>query len=155
MGNTPLFDAVRAGHSVLAQTLVAKGARLALSESDAAGELCERARNGDLERIRLLLRLIEDEKSDGGCGINLRAEEAAGVLSTVPLHDPVVTERLMREWVNARFSLQPEQPVDDIRDCSSRARAKPAAGSRAAAACIDWARVLTRALPRCVVRRLW
>ena len=69
-----------------------------------------------LERIKLLLALIEMDKHEGGCGINLDGEVAAGVLTAVvPMHEPRVVNRLVNSWLSG-MSLFPAQPVDEIRD---------------------------------------
>ena len=61
-GNTALSEAVREGHKKVAEVLYEKGGKLMWSEDKAAGELCEFARNGDLERIKILAMC--------GCPIN-------------------------------------------------------------------------------------
>ena len=53
-GNTALSEAVREGHKKVAEVLYEKGGKLMWSEDKAASELCEFARNGDLERIKIL-----------------------------------------------------------------------------------------------------
>lgn len=55
-GGTPLSDAVREGHSVVAATLIERGATLGFDEMQTSGELCVRAARGDVDRIRLLLK---------------------------------------------------------------------------------------------------
>ena len=45
-GGTPLRDAVREGHTKVAEVLKAKGAELGMSELQASAELCEYARAG-------------------------------------------------------------------------------------------------------------
>ena len=46
-----------------------------------------------LERIRLLVALLEAPKPDGGCGLELDREVASGILTAVvPMHDRRVTE---------------------------------------------------------------
>eukprot|EP00965_Chrysotila_dentata_P152107 5025928-Pleurochrysis_carterae.AAC.1 len=64
-GGTPLRDAVREGHTHCAVLLRDSHAELMLDESDASGMLCEYARLGDLEKIRLLL----------SCGIDVNAKD--------------------------------------------------------------------------------
>jgi len=54
-GGTPLADAVKNGHRQCAMELYEAGARLGFDESKASGELCELARTGDIEGIRLLV----------------------------------------------------------------------------------------------------
>ena len=50
---------MRQGHRDIAIRLIEEGATLSFDESRAAGELCELARSGDLEKVKLLL--------SGGC----------------------------------------------------------------------------------------
>eukprot|EP00965_Chrysotila_dentata_P038864 1291172-Pleurochrysis_carterae.AAC.2 len=64
-GGTPLYDAVREGHLHCAELLRDSGAELMLDESAASSLLCEYARLGDLEKIRLLL----------SCGIDVNAKD--------------------------------------------------------------------------------
>merc|ERR1712216_561734 len=64
-GGTPLADAVRHGHRQCAMQLYSAGATLGYDESKASGELCELAREGDIEGIRLLI----------DCGINAGAAD--------------------------------------------------------------------------------
>ena len=52
---TPLYDAVREGHHQVATLLHQLGGDLKFDEAKASSELCERARTGDLERIKMLL----------------------------------------------------------------------------------------------------
>ena len=54
-GGTPLADAVHNGHRQCATELFSKGARLGFDEGKASGELCELAKDGDIEGIRLLI----------------------------------------------------------------------------------------------------
>mgnify|MGYP001217910321 CR=1 FL=1 len=54
-GGTPLGDAVRHGHRQCATELYSLGASLGYDESKASAELCELARGGDIEGIRLLI----------------------------------------------------------------------------------------------------
>ena len=54
-GGTPLADAVRHGHRQVAMELYRSGATLGYDEGKASGELCELARVGDIEGIRLLV----------------------------------------------------------------------------------------------------
>ena len=53
---------MRGGHREVAEALISCGGLLDLAEGDASSMLCELARDGDLEKIRLLL--------EGGAGIN-------------------------------------------------------------------------------------
>ena len=53
---------MRGGHREVAEALISCGGLLELDEADASSMLCELARDGDLEKIRLLL--------EGGAGIN-------------------------------------------------------------------------------------
>ena len=55
MGRTPLADCIKGGHSDVSHWLIEQGAELGYDELEASGELCELARSGDLERIRMLL----------------------------------------------------------------------------------------------------
>ena len=55
-GNTPLRDAVREGHKVISKALLEAGGRLELGEVETAGELCELAKQGSLDRLDLLIR---------------------------------------------------------------------------------------------------
>ena len=61
-GGTPLSDAIREGHTKVARALKFMGGGLNWTEDKAAGELCEMARAGDIERLQLLL--------DVGCNVN-------------------------------------------------------------------------------------
>jgi len=54
-GGTPLADAVREGHTVIARALVSRGATFSYDDNKTAGELCELACNGDIERVKLLI----------------------------------------------------------------------------------------------------
>lgn len=58
-GGTPLADAIREGHADVARVLISAGSELGYDEVKASGELCEHARNGDLDKIQMLL--------EGGC----------------------------------------------------------------------------------------
>lgn len=75
-----------------------------------------------LERIRLIIALLEASKPDGGCGLALDKEVASGILTAVvPMHDRRVTEALMRTWCKSPWSptallCAPSQPLDEIRD---------------------------------------
>ena len=64
-GNSPLLESVRGGHTDVTKQLLAKGAKLLMDASNASSELCERARKGDLERIRMLLL----------CGVDVNAAD--------------------------------------------------------------------------------
>ena len=61
-GGTPLADAVREGHRDIANKLIEMGAIIGMDESTASGELCELARGGDVDKVKLLLV--------GGCDAN-------------------------------------------------------------------------------------
>ena len=52
---TPLSDSVREGHLQVSQLLHRSGGELGFDEAKASGELCELARKGDLERLKMLL----------------------------------------------------------------------------------------------------
>lgn len=68
-----------------------------------------------LERIRLLMAILEADKEHGGCGLVLEHEVEKGVLTAVvPIHNRRVTKELMRSWCTAPF-WRP-QPLDAIRD---------------------------------------
>lgn len=54
-GGTPLADAVREGHTAVAKRLFEHGANLGLDEIQISCLLEEHARNGDVEKIKLLL----------------------------------------------------------------------------------------------------
>lgn len=54
-GGTPLADALREGHVQVARALRSLGAELLFDQSMASGMLCELARVGDLERVKLML----------------------------------------------------------------------------------------------------
>ena len=61
-GGTALADAVREGHSQIAELLRSRGGELMYDEVKASGELCELARAGDVKSVKMLL--------DGGCAVN-------------------------------------------------------------------------------------
>ena len=68
-----------------------------------------------LERIRLMLALLECSKDEGGCALRLDEELTSGVLTAVvPIHDPFACERLLQAW--SHFSFWPSQPLDEVRD---------------------------------------
>ena len=52
---TPLADAVRHGHKLVVDMIYKHKGDLGFDEAQAAGELCELARKGDLERLKMLL----------------------------------------------------------------------------------------------------
>ena len=52
---TPLADAIRHGHAMVAKSLITHGARLEWDEVRASSELCEIARQGDVHRMEMLL----------------------------------------------------------------------------------------------------
>ena len=52
---TPLVDAMREGHTKVVRYLREKGGALMWDEGKESGELCELARAGDLEKVKLLL----------------------------------------------------------------------------------------------------
>ena len=54
-GNTPLCDAIREGHTQVARLLRKHGAELLLPDAEASSRLCEHARVGDVEKVKLLL----------------------------------------------------------------------------------------------------
>ena len=55
-GGTPLRDAVKHGHTEVAALLKDKGGTLGYGEVEASGELCELARQGKIDVIKLMLR---------------------------------------------------------------------------------------------------
>jgi|EP00966_Prymnesium_polylepis_P324463 ankyrin repeat protein len=77
-GGTPLRDAVRGGHSRVADTLCAAGGCLDLDEATAASELCDLARGGLTEGLMLMLRSGCDANAkdyDGRTCLHLAASE--------------------------------------------------------------------------------
>ena len=54
-GRTPLADCVKEGHAEVAHALIEAGGQLLWDENTSSGELCELARGGDIEKIKLLL----------------------------------------------------------------------------------------------------
>ena len=71
-----------------------------------------------LERIRLLLALLELSRADGGAELALTLLVEQKVLTAVvPIHDINTSEgRLMETWCRAPWQWVAEQPLDDIRD---------------------------------------
>ena len=63
-GGTPLLDAVREGHKVIARELRGAGAALGLDETRTAAELCDYAKAGSVEKIELFL--------ESGADVNAR-----------------------------------------------------------------------------------
>ena len=59
---TPLSDAMREGHLVVAHLLMARGGELGWDEMRTSSELCDLARKGDISGLDLLLR--------AGCQVN-------------------------------------------------------------------------------------
>ena len=55
-GGTPLRDAVRHGHEKIARVLKEHGGTLGFTEQEASGELCELARRGSLDVLKLMLQ---------------------------------------------------------------------------------------------------
>ena len=87
-GGTALADALREGHTKVAKELFARGARLMYDEATASGALCELARVGDLERIRLMLEIgVDPNASDcalmTGCYTRRAASSHTSVLALV------------------------------------------------------------------------
>lgn len=69
-----------------------------------------------LERIRLVLALLEGSKDEGGCALRLDEELTNGVFTAVvPVHDPSASVRLLLAWSHP-FSFWPSQPLDEVRD---------------------------------------
>ena len=60
-------DAVRQGHTQVARKLRAHGGDLGFSEVEASGELCELARQGSLDLLRVMLE----------CGVAINAADCA------------------------------------------------------------------------------
>ena len=54
-GGTALANAIREGHREVAQFLINSGGELSLDEENSAGTLCELAKSGDLDKLKLLL----------------------------------------------------------------------------------------------------
>ncbi|KAL1527096.1 hypothetical protein AB1Y20_015779 [Prymnesium parvum] len=54
-GGTPLHDAIVFGHLNLAKSIIRHGGRLKMDDKKASSELCDHAREGRLERVRLML----------------------------------------------------------------------------------------------------
>ena len=71
-GNTPLFDAVRNGHSVVAKELKLKGATLGLDETQTAGELCEMSKAGSRDKLELFI--------ESGADVNAKDYDARTAL---------------------------------------------------------------------------
>ena len=61
-GGTALADSVREGHREVSQFLIEHGGLLEYDEETAAGMLCELAKVGDIEKLKMLLA--------GGCMVN-------------------------------------------------------------------------------------
>ena len=59
-GNTPLHDAVKGGHKVVASELRAGGATLGMNESDTSALLCELAKAGSVDRLSLFIEMGAD-----------------------------------------------------------------------------------------------
>ena len=52
--NTPMRDAIRGGHKEVARWLRARGSKLGMTSTQMADALCDFAKNGDVESIKLL-----------------------------------------------------------------------------------------------------
>ena len=61
-GGTPLRDAVRESRSEAASILLKAGGEIGYNEVEASGELCENAKQGSLEHLKVLLA--------SGCMVN-------------------------------------------------------------------------------------
>ena len=61
-GGTPLSDAIREGHLDIAKILISCGGMLNMDATQAAGELCEYARAGEVDKMGMML--------SGGCDQN-------------------------------------------------------------------------------------
>ncbi|KAL1521874.1 hypothetical protein AB1Y20_021525 [Prymnesium parvum] len=72
-GCTPLRDAVRGAHTKVAVMLKKAGGHMALSEADAASELCQQVKNSDQQGVKLLL----------DCGLDANSADYDG---RTPLH---------------------------------------------------------------------
>eukprot|EP00327_Prymnesium_parvum_P014728 CAMPEP_0113246232 /NCGR_PEP_ID=MMETSP0008_2-20120614/9358_1 /TAXON_ID=97485 /ORGANISM="Prymnesium parvum" /LENGTH=1137 /DNA_ID=CAMNT_0000093969 /DNA_START=33 /DNA_END=3446 /DNA_ORIENTATION=- /assembly_acc=CAM_ASM_000153 len=64
-GGTPLRDAVREGHPEVARALSGFGGLLGHDEAEVSGELCELAKQGDVEKLEVLL----------SCGVYISAAD--------------------------------------------------------------------------------
>ena len=73
-GGTPLRDAVKFGRSEVATFLCGKDAELGYSESEAAGEMCELAKQGSLDLLKVLL----------DCGSSINAADYDARVSACP-----------------------------------------------------------------------
>ena len=103
-GGTPLSDAIREGHTKVARALKFMGGGLNWTEDKAAGELCELARAGDIERLQLLL--------DVGCNVNAADYDSrtclhlqphlltSGIIRASSEHSPLLSGRfaLFASW---------------------------------------------------------
>ena len=97
---TPLADAVRHGHSKVATYLHEAGGSLEFDEEKASGELCELARKGDLESIRLLLQCkcsVDAMDYDKRSCLHLAASEG-NVLIVEALLDAGATINVTDRW---------------------------------------------------------
>ena len=66
-GKTPLANAVKKGHWAVIRALRDAGGTLAWSETETAGELCDRAREGHVQQLKMLL----------SCGAHVNAADCA------------------------------------------------------------------------------
>ena len=64
-GGTPLRDAVRQGHAEVSEMLRQAEGELGYNETEASGELCELAKEGALEKLKILLH----------CGVTVNAAD--------------------------------------------------------------------------------
>ncbi|KAL1523439.1 hypothetical protein AB1Y20_018379 [Prymnesium parvum] len=55
-GNTPMYEAVRHSHIEIAEYCIEHGGQLHLDSEQAAGEICEPATAGDVQKLKLLVR---------------------------------------------------------------------------------------------------
>lgn len=71
-----------------------------------------------LERCRIILAILELGLHEGGCAVDLDKEVRDGVLlAVVPIHEAsIVEDTLLSKWALAPLQLQPDQPLDEVRD---------------------------------------
>lgn len=70
-----------------------------------------------MERIQLLLSILEVEKARGGCEVDLdKCLREKTLEQVLPIHEEAQVQRLFRSWCLAPWSFYPFQPLDDVRD---------------------------------------
>ena len=70
-----------------------------------------------MERMQVLLSILELDKEHGGCDVDLDKCVRDKVLTQVlPIHEASQVRKLYHSWCLAPFSFYPFQPLDDIRD---------------------------------------